>query len=78
MATQIADKINAGLEAKGYGKITGKAWSKETEHGKLERVYLNRSNGKGAGFVAIKEAGFELVSIDGAVLKADLKDILGM
>lgn len=78
MTTELATKINAGLEAKGYRKISASAWEKETEHGKLCRVYLNRSNGKPAGFVAIKDTGLELVQIDGALLKSDLKSILGM
>jgi len=78
MATQIADKINAAFEAQNWGTLVAKAWTKETEHGTLERVYINRSNGKAAGFVAIKESGFELFSIDGAVLKSVLKQTLGM
>jgi hypothetical protein len=78
MATQIADKINAAFAAQNWGTLVAKAWTKETEHGTLERVYINRSNGKAAGFVAIKESGFELFSIDGAVLKSVLKQTLGM
>jgi hypothetical protein len=78
MATQIADKINAAFAAQNWGTLVAKAWTKETEHGTLERVYINRTNGKAAGFVAIKESGFELFSIDGAVLKSVLKNTLGI
>ena len=77
MSNEIADKINAAFAAQNWGTLVAKSWTKKTEHGTLERVYINR-NGKAAGFVAIKESGFELVSIDGAVLKSVLKTALGM
>jgi hypothetical protein len=78
MANTIADKINAAFAAQNWVTLVAKAWTKETENGILERVYINRSNGKPAGFVTIKESGFELFSIDGAVLKSVLKNTLGM
>jgi hypothetical protein len=74
MATQVADKINAAFAAQNWGTLVAKPWSA----GNVERVYINRSNGKSAGFVAIKENGFQLFSIDGAILKSVIKSALGM
>lgn len=78
MTTQeLTDKINAGLIEKGYQTITAKAWEKVGDGQKMiRRVYLNRSNEKAAGMVNVET--LELKDIDGAVLKRDLKQILGV
>jgi len=76
--TELTAKINDGLTAKGYSTITAKGWEKigSGPNGITRRVYLTRSNGKSAGMINVET--LELKDIDGAILKRDLKQILGV